>query len=99
MSASSNRWPCREVKWHAPGNKRLVAYSSASTKDWIDMLTDCGLTVEQMHRASVLDTEAQMVLEAYMELGYSEWTGIKLGFQGASIDGKTEHAVRKMLGL
>lgn len=99
MSARKADWPCHDVHWHAPKRKRPIAYSTVATKDWIDMLTDCGLTVEQMHRASVTDTEAQRVLEAYMELGYGGWTGTRLGFQGASMDGKTERAVRKMLGL
>lgn len=99
MSARKADWPSDDVAWHVPGRKRPIAYSTVATKDWIDMLTDCGLTVEQMHRASVMDTEAQRVLEAYMERGYGDWTGTRLRFQGASIDGKTERAVRNMLGL
>lgn len=86
-------WDCHDVEWHAPGLKRPIAYSTVATKEWIDMLTGCGLTVEQMHRASVIDSEAQKVLEAYIERGLGGKTGIELRFEGDAIDGRTERAV------
>lgn len=86
-------WDCHDVEWHAPGLKRPIAYSTVATKEWIDMLTGCGLTVEQMHRASVIDSEAQKVLEAYIERGLGGKTGIELRFEGDAIDGRTERVV------
>lgn len=97
MSARKADWPCHDVQWQVPGKKRPIAYSTVSTKDWIDMLTDCGLTIEQMHRASIIDGEAQAVLEAYMELGLGGKTGIQLKFEGASVDEATERAILRMV--
>lgn len=45
-----------------------------------------------MHRASVIDSEAQKVLEAYIERGLGGKTGIELRFEGDAIDGRTERA-------
>lgn len=80
-------WDCHDVEWHAPGLKRPIAYSTVATKEWIDMLAGCGLTVEQMHAASVLDDEARRVLEAYMERGLGGKTGAELCFEGDEAGG------------
>lgn len=86
-------WDCHDVEWHAPGLKRPIAYSTVAAKEWIDMLAGCGLTVEQMHAASVLDDEARRVLEAYMERGLGGKTGAELCFEGDEAGGAGGRAV------
>lgn len=92
MTGKSDR-DRRDAEWRAPGPKRPIACSTVAAKERTGMLAGCGPTVEQMHRASVIDSEAQKVLEAYIERGLGGKTGIELRFEGDAIDGRTERAV------
>lgn len=86
-----------DVAWYAPKRKRPIAYSTVAVKEWPDMLSSCGLTVEQMHRASVMDDEARKVLEAYMALGHGSKTGAELRFEECAVDERDEANVRRIL--
>lgn len=80
-------WPCHDVEWHLPGAKitsKPIAYSTAATKYWIDIMTDEGLTIDQMIEKTHYDSESTRVLLEYRKRGFGRKNGKEMGFEGYS---------------
>lgn len=60
------------VAWFAPGRKRPVATSTVASSDLIAALATDGATVRQIRDRINWDSEAQVVCDAYIRLGFGD---------------------------
>ena len=61
-----------DVQWHVPRKVRPIAYSTVATSDLIADLARDWLTFSEARAVVLYDTEAQAVLDAYIELGFGD---------------------------
>lgn len=61
-----------DVRWHIPGRKKPIAYSTIATNDLIVLLSEDGGTISEVQRKINYDAEAKAVLQAYIDRGYGD---------------------------
>lgn len=68
------RWVCRDVEWSVHNRKRPIAYSTVATSQLIGLLAEDGHTFASARREVRYDSEAQAVLDAYIDRGLGDVT-------------------------
>lgn len=63
-------WYSSDVSWHVPKRKKPIAYSTIATSDLIVMLSEEGLTIQEVYDRILFDDEAKKVLDEYIKRGY-----------------------------
>ena len=61
-------WYSADVRWHIPGRKRPIAYSTVATNDLIVVLSEEGGTVQDVYDRIFYDGEAKKVLQEYVRV-------------------------------
>ena len=63
-------WYSSDVSWRVPKRKKPIAYSTVATSDLIVMLSEEGLTIQEVYDRILFDDEAKKVLNEYIKRGY-----------------------------
>lgn len=59
-----------DVRWHTPGRKTPIAYSTKATSDLIVALSQDGATIQEVRDRIIYDVETRRVLDIYVAKGY-----------------------------
>lgn len=74
IRAKKADWSAHDVSWYAPNSKTVIAYSTFSASDLINIMCDDypAMTISNMHDAINYDAEAKKVLMAYINSGFGD---------------------------
>lgn len=61
-----------DVEWYLPKGKRAIAFSSKSTKDLVDVLSEDGCNIQQLYEKIHYDVDAKNIIKLYLDAGYGE---------------------------
>ena len=62
-----------DVEWFLPNTKRRFAYSTISTRDLIDVLSETYLTVNDVYQNINYDDESKDIVMHFIENGYGNF--------------------------
>ena len=61
-----------DVLWYLPNKKKPFTGSTKATSDYIELLAREYNTVKECREAVVFDTEAETILQKYIDAGYGD---------------------------
>lgn len=61
-----------DVSWYLPNGKKIIAYSTTSTKDLVAVLSEDGCTVKTLYDRIRYDIDAKNIIKLYLDAGYGE---------------------------
>jgi len=62
-----------DVKWFLPNTKKPFAYSTKSTSDLIEILSETNETTKDVYNAINYDDEAKNILKHFIDKGYGNY--------------------------